>query len=755
MAHISFNQVQYDFAAAFFSTSGKPLLSGVLSPTTLTIEVGEPSIALLLNRIREGLTAIMPYVGTSKDTWMIAGANRHDLDKTLKYITRFLIPTYAEITPLQLQQFDATGNALQQAGTVLYPTGYYRLASFSKDRDIILNRLALWLNLETRRPSRKVESQCTYRNLAELFQLALSAANWSEAEQYLYEIQRLNLSTAENLAFLRVQLLAQQQRWTDIWQLDKFDLLAKSRVPRLVRSALLTAFHHSELLPREQQGKWDDAFAVFKQNRSKLGKLLIGRFGITHPAVVQVFAYQAVLDADHASLESLRQGQDTPAVQTCLDNLYHLLPPIQPSGDDTLSPQQQIKQAFELSDYDTAIRLVDAVADPIEQIRLLVEIMFYSGDIAVGERALLTFWDLPAETQQQMRQEDPSRINYLDWFMQRVAPAPTSETKPIIGNWVDWFEVAQQHADSADLVIALDHLGDVQDDRVWTTEQIIALNEVLFSCIDNDPNTTIRNGIQRLTNAVIQESEFPRAHTAYQELYETLHMGLLETQEPNENTGMALLRFTETLLHHKPSRCESFWQQFQKWIDRPLAALESVVLEIFELLVAYGLPGGTLTQWYRMWVEYLIALPSQRDRASLETWHSLGEWMQTVPDLVDRLQQSLTDATEEDQERLIEQLPAGYQIGMFSLCESSAQRAKQMLESRNSSLDVRICTEKDLNDHAKSLAQNADLVVVVWTCISHALTYGIGPYLKRMPVYPQSRGSTSIVRAIESTLREG
>jgi hypothetical protein len=43
------------------------------------------------------------------------------------------------------------------------------------------------------------------------------------------------------------------------------------------------------------------------------------------------------------------------------------------------------------------------------------------------------------------------------------------------------------------------------------------------------------------------------------------------------------------------------------------------------------------------------------------------------------------------------------------------------------------------------------MVVVVTTCITHALTYGIGPYL-REPVYPQSSGSTSILRAIEGRL---
>ncbi len=44
------------------------------------------------------------------------------------------------------------------------------------------------------------------------------------------------------------------------------------------------------------------------------------------------------------------------------------------------------------------------------------------------------------------------------------------------------------------------------------------------------------------------------------------------------------------------------------------------------------------------------------------------------------------------------------------------------------------------------------MVVIVTGCVKHALTYGIGPYL-RDPIYPASVGSTSILRAIEDRAR--
>lgn len=115
---------------------------------------------------------------------------------------------------------------------------------------------------------------------------------------------------------------------------------------------------------------------------------------------------------------------------------------------------------------------------------------------------------------------------------------------------------------------------------------------------------------------------------------------------------------------------------------------------------------------------------------------------------------AVTVVTEKDIDNPVANLPDGFRISIFSLRVSSTARAKQLLLERNKNLDIRISLEKDLNAQAKALAQNSDLVVITTTCISHALTYSIGPYLKKEPVYPLSSGSTSIIRAVEEHLRK-
>src|SRR5439155_18749261 len=179
----------------------------------------------------------------------VMGATRRELDLTLTQVSRFIAPTYGEFVNEnhlpQLKPFKINGNGIEQLGSVLYPAGYYSWRSPTHYFEVILRRLDLWMGLEDARPSLQAEQRPTYRSLYEVFQAALTAAHWDEAEQCLQEMQRLNLVTSDNVSFLQVQLLAQQQRWSDIWNRADFVNLSRLRMPRAVRAALLIAFHYS------------------------------------------------------------------------------------------------------------------------------------------------------------------------------------------------------------------------------------------------------------------------------------------------------------------------------------------------------------------------------------------------------------------------------------------------------------------------------------------------------------------------------
>jgi hypothetical protein len=758
------DEFRFGFVAEFLQSAGAAAFGTQLFPDKASILVNNPVVARLIQRVGTGQPVVLPYVAGDRDYWIVTAHSERELERTVAEAGRFLIPSYAEFTDddrfPRLHRFDPSRNDLQRFGSTVYPVGHYRLQSLPVHRASILNRLDLWMNLTERRPIPVATHTPTYADISEAFREALVAANWSEAERRLQELRQLNLAPADNLAFLQVELLACQLLWTTIWDRADFSSLARLRMPRLVRAALLTAFHRSVLFPLEQQERLDESIAIFRGFRPRLGLLLTGRFGLTQDPVVRVFAYQAVLDGNRDALADLRHLAGSPETLQLFDALHKLLPMAERSLGAPVGLFQQVVQTLDLRDYDAAVRAAEQLPESDRRAQVLTEIAFLSRDAAIAERALLEFWSLPDSTQEEVRARDPRFRHTLDYLAELtgslprvVAGPPVSLLKPI-DNWLEWFDAARDNPDNPEVANSLSRLAVVCDERFWTVVRIVELSGRLTE-FAVDPVAMNRTYARKALNTILStfvDEAFPREEPEYVELYEALYLCLLELRELNATTSMTLLRLAEAFLRRLPDRSKSVMQHFQEWFRGPVPALENCVLEAFDLLAEYGVPGASLVFWYREWIEYLLALPSPRERVSLEAWLAFGEWIQPGDDLLERLRQSLAGAEARDVENPVAALPAGYRIGIFSLRESSARRVRQALLARNPGLDVRICAETDLSGQAKSLAQSADLSVVVTTCLTHAMTYGIGPHLRNAPVYPQSSGSASILQAIEKQL---
>lgn len=757
MALIVFDDPRrYDFAVRFLERPSGNLFGSTCRGDELSVEVEHPAVAHLLQRLGDGQGTVLPYIRQQgEDAWIIVGQSRLELDRTLLHAGRFVLPTYAEFSsgsgvPI-LHAFDPAGTPFQRCGAALYSVGYYSWRSPSAYRERILQRLRQWVTLESQCPSPAIPLTATYRGLYERFQSALAAWDWPSAEACLSQLQQHNLTTADNLAFLQVQALAQQQQWSAIWQRPDYETVARLRMPRTVRAALLTAFHSAILLPKEQQGHWHEAFAAFRDNRPRLGSLLTSRLGLTGDPIDRVFAYEAAFAGDRARLQVFQSEARETETQRCLAFLLEHIPAFE-SSPPAQTPRQRSIVALADRDYDAAITAAQQVAEREDRAILLLDIAFHSGDRVYADSALLNFWDLPIELQLALRQTNMQ----IAYFIRALEDLSHVSSPPPIQEWLLWFERALAKPGAQELLVAVEYLKETSDERYWTEVRIRQLAEVLLEFVLNAPvrvQPYARGVMDHFMDYFLQDPLFPRSIDAYAEVYEALYLGLFERREINTTSSLALLRLADAKLRRRPLDHEVACSNLMEWFRVPIPALEGCVLEAFDLLAEYGAPGGRLVGWYREWVSYLLELPSPRDRASLEAWLAYGEWIQPGTDLLSHLRKALASSTERDTDDPITALPAGYRIAIFTLRFASAARARQALLGRNAQIDVQICGEIDLNEQVKALARNNDMAIVVATCITHALTYGIGPYLQRDPVYPASSGSTSIVRAVEDQLR--
>jgi len=418
-----------------------------------------------------------------------------------------------------------------------------------------------------------------------------------------------------------------------------------------------------------------------------------------------------------------------------------------------MTPQQMLRLALADGDYLSAWLSAESMEDLTEQAQAMLHVAFMSDTAEHIEGALLCFWSLPQATQEALQNGNRRLAQIIKTLSALVSPPMVEKTEEALTDWLNWLAVAATHPDDPRLAKSLDLVARA-DDQYWTSERVALLSERLIELVTSETTmrrTYLREAVRRLRDQFLQDPEFPREDAAYADVYEALYLAVIEQHEVNERNTLALLRLAEARLARTPATRATITDHLLKWLSEPIPTLEGVALAVMDLLAAYGIQGPMIGVWYRSWAEAIMVSPRPRDRLNLEAWLALGEWSQPGEDLLDALRTRLT-ALGEREDDPIAALPSGFQIGIFILSAERAERVAEALRRRNPTLDIKVCDDKVLTDRARTIAQSSAMVVIVTGCVKHALTYGIGPYL-RDPIYPASVGSTSILRAIEDRAR--
>jgi hypothetical protein len=781
------SRAQYRWANEFFRRCSTLGISWQPYLETLELETNHSQIERLFQCISDPQkVAIMPSLPekTKPDhRWLVVGPDPQILEQAINRLQHFLVPTYAifvdDSVPI-FHYFTEHENQFFKLAAHIYPhSGYYILRSRPGDVDIILQRLSMWLQLEEHRPEIQQEDQFptyTYLALYERLQLALATAQWDEANIIRDRIRSHHLTTADNLRFLEIEQLATQQCWKDIRSHQDFQQLTRTRIPRNVRGALLTAFYQTSRLPQlESQRQWKTALEEFREKLPELGLLLTGRLGLTQGPVIHMFAYQAAIEKDRRALLDLIDVNNDPASLECIKQLLELLEEESPNIAETsldavmiadrigITPFYRVIEALNNGNADMAQKLALDIEDEQLRISLLMQIAFLSNDLTQATEVWQTFCGLSQIDQDALRKRFPlfqAIENMLSsWAIQAIAEKSpqTSLPETKIVDWMDWFDYLSHAPNDPILISLLENF--INDERFWSIEHVQRLNDYLLMLEEDTKRLPcVRDAIQKLLAYFLnKETGFPREEAVYQDLYEVLYTVLVvkTAQEEMKNNGPILFLLANTILSSAPQKVEFVFHELQEWCGKPILKLEAWALEAIEMLIDYGIEPGLLAGWYREWVEQLINRQTHYQLTHLEGWLELGHVIQPGGNLLDMLQQkAATVVAEQAGIDAIKKLPEGYRIVIYTLQERAAQRAQTLLFRRNPSLDIRICADTVLTDSAKTLAENSDAVVMVTTAMKHALSYGLDGHIKKEKrIFPQDSGSTGIIRAIEEFAR--
>lgn len=383
-------------------------------PTEPSIHTSDERIGKLLRQVEQGGWAILPYFQTKGDYWLLTGIDLVQLEQARKRMDRFLTPSYGYYDPEQTfpQIFDAEQSKFQAHAAPIFLGGYFRWRSLPRDRDKILDRIALWLSLEASEPGISQSVVYSYTQLHEVFQESLATKSWEQANWALAELSRHHLTSADNLLFLKLQLLDSQELWQRIWEDPSYPSWASMTIPRSVRSVLLRTCYRVILEEFENNSNWSGGLEAFTRARLRLGKLLSGPFQLDYPDVARMVIYQAIADSDLKRISYLRETGLDPLSSLMLDGLLAIYPLAEVDTQER-SVLERAREALGVQDFALAEQLIPNVSEPDTRALLFIELAFHTHDEPVVQRAWGYYQSLSFAQQEDL----PSHPRFVEEYL--------------------------------------------------------------------------------------------------------------------------------------------------------------------------------------------------------------------------------------------------------------------------------------------------------------------------------------------------
>lgn len=709
-----------------------------------------------IKRMEEGKVTIVPYKQKSSIHWLILAPNLRELSIAHGEIKQFLTPFYIFSIPLQVQQFNEGKSKIGKLGKQLYPGGYLSFKTDLEKESIIWKQLSIWNKLDSRRPKISYEElEVTAFTLRNKFQNAIAIQDWKTSKTVLLELKQGHYISDENLMFLQLQLLSAQLNWENIWESEDYELITGlDNIPKKVRYTLLNAFYQSVLIQTDLETNFLVSYENYKKYRYRLGTLIRSQLGLDEEETLRIFAYEAGFKGNEEKLLRYSEKTNDKTTKALIDYLLSSLSIKEAESPDPVrTKEEQALLCYQQQQYEDALILLIDSPLSITKVNLLSGIAVMNESEETCTLAYDSFASLSLDEQSQLLNDPMSKAQIkfvLRWNENKGITLPVDDDEEIeIYTWNDWFKALIQGEDSNRLDLELYKMDEQEGTIQWSlpmlkqlTEQI---TEIALTDLSSDQKILIETALSMFINELLQDRHFPNPRAF--EIYEYVTETMLIYCKKNEANTKVFLRLLDGLLSMDLTRINDYWKRVYNWFNfQPTLKLSNYLLDSLEMFIEYGLVKEHLHDLWVHWTTVLLNQFNQKHITQIESWVKVGQQIAFDPQLIERLLEKLVYEPEEDS---ITSLPP-LTISIFSLREKPAVRAAKRIMDRNSSLNLRVCTDDKLTNEAKTFARNSDIIILVTTCMSHALTYGIGPHIRGKILYSRSSGETSIVEALEN-----
>jgi hypothetical protein len=584
-------------------------------------------------------------------------------------------------------------------------------------------------------------------------QLALETSAVSEAEWLITLLRRRGELDSQNLFFLDLRLLAASGRWSEIVQHPRIDDALNARRPVAVTAMLFEALDAVFLAGPAAAKDASEALSVYRARIAEQFVQLV-RSGpdINTTPALQVSLLAAVANgATRAGVLDVAKRADASA-RPWFETIAQLAPESAPVAQDETAEADRVqlaRDALYSGDDRHALELLEDQAPEPQIVELLVAAAIGADSLASAQIVASKFAELHVDDQAKVRNQ-PLLTAPLEKLLSLAGDGQS------VHSWSQW--IARLNADrafKAPLEVAERGAVEWPTKEPTTHAEAGALAAALTGVREQAGGTLERALPHLLAYLARRPQPDDIALPVHRAILEVLAYGDSRSRTVREAASTVLTR----LLDAGPAAAayeEELGLVENIWDDARAASTLGWLADVLVAVVHYPCPSpAARAALIRRALADAVTLrdadPFVRDLLlTLATDPVLDDAFAAEVEAINQAS-DIPDGTTSSEGFD----PGPRVVGIYSLSEPSARRAKTVLEGRFPTLDIQLNHEHDDSERLRGLARRADIMAVVIASAKHAATDAIRRHCASDTLLEVgTAGSTGLIRAVVGRLQE-
>lgn len=725
---------EHEWIEKFFSVPNTLIWSD-LSSGKIVDKLGEEVQGWLqfLVDVKNVPLVLLPKITSKQTIWYACSHNDRQAAQVAEEVSAMVSHAYADVEhPLKMNISDPCEAILKDR----FGSSICRITVHSGREDDVIRVLGTYRQLIAKRPVRPRIGVHPPGKIRGLFDRALLARNFDEANKCIFDLQSSGRLDLQNQRFLKIRLLAVQEKWEVIVGDPTYlRSLVDLALPSRILADLVEAVYQRFLKDYEDAGDPRGAVAAFREKiLPKYGRLFRARKGLRTPSVLKTFLLDQ-LCRKHPEVGACQKLIDEyPVGHPGFEYVQALLEMI-PQKPVEKKITERAKEAFDDDKVELALELYTSC---LPEQDILAKVLRCSRDVEA-----LTDLQVAWEYCQQCSEEwiyDLSAKQLKDFNVLRETFAEQR-----IDNWLDWVRFILDGGDKkkAEKLLQSGAMEWSMDDFLEEPDGVERFCDLLSTGVKEAPDF-FQQQFAHIYEFAINDSII---NVKLRPLYRTLLEFLVCAETVSESdltlsqelvqslfdVGVSSDQYDEILVG-----VELLWS-----VKRSFKSL-NWALDMAEILAIYPSPKPELRSGFFNSLLGLVATNPQRVDSS--TWMVLELLAQDYGEIecFEKLKPLAKEDAEEPEASL-----SGKKVGIYSLTEQAAIRAKQLLDKLFPGVVVEVNHDHAATPALENLARSSDLFVFAWRSSKHQAYYCVKKIVQEdRLLLPLGKGSSSIVNCV-------